>query len=271
MPLRNLPPPALAALAAALIAGHALAQTAPSADRLPEEIQMGISVDSIPVTSDFAGTRIAVFGTIENPDRIGQMLNEYSIVVTITGPLQDTVIRRKERVAGIWVNRQSRVYRAVPTFYALASSRRLEAVASDQVLRENRIGIDNLPLNLFSTGAQTFILPAPEFAGSLRRIRREKALFTEDTAGVVFLGTSLFRATLEIPSNAPIGPYTVSGYLFRNGALLASREGGFRVERAGFERLMYDMAHVYSWWYGVAAVLAALATGWLGSVIFGRN
>lgn len=247
------------------------AQTVPSPENLPEEIQMGISTDVIPVSSDFAGTRIAVFGTIENPDKIGQLLNEYSIVVTVTGPLQNVVVRRKERVFGIWINRQSRVYRSVPSFYALASNRSLDAIGDTEVLKENRIGVDYLSLSLYSSGEQTFILPAPEFAGSLRRLRREGDLYFEDPKGVVFLGSSLFRASLPIPSNAPIGDYTVSAYLFRDGGVLASRNGSFKVERAGFERYMYTLAHVYSYWYGILAVLAALATGWLASIIFGRN
>lgn len=248
----------------------AKAQTAAS-ERPQEEIQMGISVDTVPVTSAFAGGQIAVFGTIENPSRIAQTLNEYSIIVTVTGPIQDIVVRRKERVFGIWINRQSRIYRAIPTFYAVASNRSLQAIAPPEILKANQIGIDNQSFNLYSSGGQTFILPAPEFAGSLRRIRREEGLFTEDKSGVVFLGSSLFRATLSIPSNVPIGQHKVSAYLFRNGELLASRTGSFQVERAGFEKLMYTLAHDLAFWYGVIAVLAALATGWLASVIFGGN
>ena len=249
----------------------ARAQTIPSPESPPPTIQMGISADIIPVSSDFAGTHIAVFGTIENADKVAQLLNEYSIVVTIAGPLQNVVVRRKERVLGIWINREARVYRAVPSFYALASNRPLEAIADTATLKADRIGIENLALNLFSTGDQTFALPAPEFSGALRRIRANRDLYTEDTEGVGFLGSTLFRASLPVPSNAPIGEYTVSAFLFRNGGLLASRSGGFRVERAGFESSMYTLAHVYSYWYGIIAVAAALATGWLASIIFGRN
>jgi uncharacterized protein (TIGR02186 family) len=256
-----------------LAASTAFGQTAaqPAAEKPSEEIQMGISTDTIPITSDFAGTKIAVFGTIENPDKIGQVLNEYSIVVAITGPLENVVIRRKERVFGIWMNRVSRTYRAVPSFYALATNRPLDAVAPVEELRARKIGINNISFNLFSTASQTFILPAPDFANSLRRIREEKSLYTENPKGVVFLGSTLFRATLDIPSNAPIGDYTVTAYLFRDGGMLAKRDGHIRVERAGLEKGMYTLAHVYSYWYGIIAVLGALATGWLASVIFGRN
>ncbi|MCG6857519.1 MAG: TIGR02186 family protein [Salaquimonas sp.] len=269
--------PALTVHAAALLAlaclsvSAAFAQTKSAGNAPPEELQMGLSVDVVPVTSEFSGRNITVFGTIENPDKLAQTLNEYAIAVTITGPEDDTVVRRKERVFGIWMNRASRIYRNVPTFYAVASNRALDSIADAATLREYGIGIDHLSLSLFSTGDQTFISPAPEFAGSLRRIRREESLFTENPAGVVFQGSSLFRATLALPSNVPIGKYTVTGYLFRNGKMLASRSGDFRVERAGFESYLYTLAHIYALWYGVIAVVVALATGWLGSVVFGRK
>ncbi len=256
---------------ACVSASAALAQTRAAQDAPREELQMGISVDVVPVTSEFSGRQIAVFGTIENPNRIAQTLNEYAVVVTISGPPEDIVVRRKERVLGVWMNRTSRVYRGVPTFYAVASNRELGAIASDAVLREYRIGIDYLSLNLFSSGSQTFTQPEPEFANSLRRIRRGKALFTENPSGIVFLGSSLFRATLAIPSNVPIGEHTVTGYLFRNGEMLASRSARFEVERAGFESYLYTLAHVYSVWYGIIAVVVALATGWLASVVFARK
>ena len=236
-----------------------------------ERLQFGISVDTVEVSSDFAGRNIVIFGTIENANRIAQVYNEYAVVVAIRGPVEDVLVRRKERVLGVWANRETRRYRNVPSFYAIASSRPLESVAEKPELRQHQLGVDSLSLNLFSSGNQTFILPAPEFAASLRRIRRGKGLFTENEAGVRFLGSSLFRATLYLPSNIPIGTHTVTTYLFRKGELIASRVDSFDVEKVGFEKRMYTLAHEYSILYGFIAVLVALSTGWLASVIFGRR
>ena len=236
-----------------------------------ETIQMGISTDLIPVNSNFAGAEIAVFGAIENADRIAQVLNEYSVVVVIRGPSEDVLVRRKERVFGVWMNRQARTYRNVPSFYAVASNRRLDVVAPNDTLRRLQIGVSRLSLNLYSAGTQTFILPAPQFSRSLRRLRIENRLFSEDPSGVAFLGTSLFRATLNIPSDVPIGTHTVTAYLFRDGQHLSSRTGTFQVRKQGFEELVWSLAHDNGVIYGLLAVLVALVTGWLGSVVFGRG
>jgi uncharacterized protein (TIGR02186 family) len=261
------------ALALHLVADdrHASAQTVATAapeESKPEEIQIGISVDIIPVTSDFSGSSIAVFGSIENPDRLAQILNEYTIAVVVTGPPQDVAVRRKSRVFGIWVNRETRTYRNVPGFYSVASNREVPAIAGQAVLKERQIGIDNLSLNLLSRGGETFIQPAPEFAASLRRLRIDKELFQENPAGVAFLGSSLFRATVEIPSNIPIGRHVVTAYLFRKGEFLASRQASFRVEKIGFEEYLHSFANNHGLWYGVFAVLAALVTGWLANAAF---
>lgn len=266
---------AVAGLAFGVICGAVAAKAqAVAAKTTPpdqESIQIGISTDVIPVTSNFSGTHIAVFGTIENADRMSQILNEYAIVVVVRGPSEDLVVRRKERVLGIWVNRSARTYRNVPSFYALASNRAIEAVASPEVLREYQLGVDNIRLNLYSSGSNTFIGPAPAFANSLRDIRVRKGLFSQDFSAVDLLGSTLFRATVAIPSDVPIGRQEVTAYLFKNKQFVASRTGYFQVEKAGLEKMLFTLAHTYSLWYGIVAVLGALATGWLASMLFGGS
>jgi uncharacterized protein (TIGR02186 family) len=234
-------------------------------------LQIGISVDTVPVSSEFSGQSIAVFGTIEDANEFAQLHNEYGIAIVIRGPDKDVVVRRKERAFGIWVNRQARYYRGVPSFYSVASNRLLKNIAERPVLRGVELGVENITLNLFSAGTQTFILPAPEFAGSLRRIRLARGLFAENPNGVVFLGSSLFRATMRLPADVPIGRHTVSAYLFRNGELLDIHSDSFEVRKVGLEKLLFAFAHSYGLLYGIFAVLVALATGWLASVVFGGN
>lgn len=237
----------------------------------PVDIQIGVSVDTVPVSSDFSGTNITVFGAIENADRIDLVFGRYDLAVIVRGPDEEIVVRRKERVFGIWVNRQSRTYTRVPSFYAVASTRALDGIAQEQSLREAQLGIGNIRLNVTSLGTNSSFLPAPEFASSLRRIRQERGLFTENVQGITFLGSSLFRANLQLPSNVPLGKHRVTALLFRDGELLASRSDVFDVRKVGLEQFMFTLAHDYSLWYGLIAVLFALAIGWLGSVIFGRN
>jgi hypothetical protein len=43
------------------------------------------------------------------------------------------------------------------------------------------------------------------------------------------------------------------------------------VEKAGFERGLYLLAHDRPWFYGLASVAVALAAGWAASVAFRRS
>ncbi|MGI9401523.1 MAG: TIGR02186 family protein [Rhizobiaceae bacterium] len=237
----------------------------------PEEIFIGISIDTVPISSDFSGRSIAVFGTVDNADPFARLLNAYAIVVVVRGPDQEVVVRRKERMLGIWVNRKARSYGDVPSFYALASNQPLDVIASENVLREAGLGVNNIALSNYAGGGSPFVIPEPEFAESLLRIRQQDGLYSENPEGVDFLGSNLFRATLELPSSVPIGKHTVTAYLFRDGELLSSRSDSFEVRKVGFEDALYNLAHQHGFWYGVIAVIIALITGWLASVVFGRR
>src|SRR2546423_1125025 len=67
----------------------------------------------IAITTGFTGAAVVLFGATDGPG---------DIVVTVRGPDREVTVRRKERVAGIWVNTQQMSFARVPSFYALAAS-----------------------------------------------------------------------------------------------------------------------------------------------------
>lgn len=135
-----------------------------------EELQIGASVDTVPVDSSFAGTRIFVFGSIDKADALDLVASNYSIVVGVTGPSSDLVVRKKERTLGIWTNAHARTYSNVPEYYAVVSGRPLEEIADPETLRDIRLGVAYIEYNLKSSGSETFILPEPDFSSALRRL-----------------------------------------------------------------------------------------------------
>src|SRR5690606_2347544 len=78
-----------------------------------------ISSHLISVTSDFTGTELLLFGAIElDSEEVGPGTGD--VLVTVRGPERKVVVRRKERVAGIWINTESVEFLKVPSFYAIA-------------------------------------------------------------------------------------------------------------------------------------------------------
>ena len=66
--------------------------------------------------------------------------------MTVTGPRQNLVTFRKERVLGIWVNADSRVFENAPSYLAVLSNRPLETIANAETLRRLQIGLGNVML-----------------------------------------------------------------------------------------------------------------------------
>lgn len=236
-----------------------------------ETLQLGIAVDTVPVSSSFDGTEIVIFGSIETQEQAALYRGEYDVVIRVEGAPEDVVIRKKERIGGIWINNQSENYEAVPSFYSILSARPLNLISNSIVLAPISLGIENLGKNVPVEGEKTLIMNPGEFSDALLRLRIEQDLFSQIPGTLKQLSPSLFRATLNIPANVPIGEHTVTAYLFRNGEILDTNQSSFTIEKVGFERWIYDLAHEQGLLYGILAVLMAIFTGWAANAIFRKN
>ncbi len=232
---------------------------------------MGISVDQVPVSSSFDGAEIVIFGSIETTEQAALFRGEYDVVVRVEGAPEDVIIRKKERIGGIWINNQSEKYEAVPSFYSILSARPLNLISNAIELAPNSLGIDNLGKNIPIEGQKRLIMNPGEFSDALRRLRIQQDLFSEIPGTLKQLSPSLFRATLSIPANVPIGKHNVTAYLFRNGEILNTNKSSFVIEKVGFERWIYDLAHEQGLLYGIMAVLMAIFTGWAANAMFRKN
>jgi uncharacterized protein (TIGR02186 family) len=252
-----------------LIAACALtlwaAAAAQEADR--EEIQADISTREVSIKSNFTGMEILIFGSVESTQVPLPEQGSYDVIIVVRGPSTPMIARRKERVMGVWVNGASKVYPTVPGFYAVLSSRPFRAIASDQTLKELGIGLSNVDLGRRTSGD-------PEeqtFRTALIRLKQNQSLFQEHDDGVSFIGRSLFRATVDLPVNVPIGRYFTNIYLFRDGGLIAKNESSLKVDKVGLERVIYSLAFKRPFLYGLLAVLIAVAAGLLGWAFFRRD
>ena len=132
------------AIAAAALLAVAIAGSAPAA---AERLVTSLSRHQVLVTSNFTGTSIVLFGTIE-PDTptARRRAAGYDIVVTVTGPQQTIVERRKERVLGIWINMDSRTFVNVPSYLAVLSNRPFEQITNADTVRRLQLGLADMLL-----------------------------------------------------------------------------------------------------------------------------
>lgn len=245
------------------------AASAQTSENPEERLDIGVSTDEIAISSDFSGTDITVFGALDAADPYHLELGEYDIVVALVGPRRDTTVRRKERVLGIWINRRSMRFEPVAASYSLSSTRPVGLIAEDILLDRYEIGTENI--RLVPTGSIGDGSAIAEFRQALRRLKQGNGLYEADPHGVDFVSSSLFRATIHIPANVPLGEHTIRAYLFKSGEFIMEREVPLRVVKTGIEQLIYTAAYENALLYGLFAVAVAMFTGWLGSVIFRKN
>lgn len=255
---------------AALLALGSPAWAAEPAARPPaprEELQSELSTRDIAIQANFTGIEILIYGSVDFSQIKTPDAGAYDVVIVIRAPSYPVVARRKQRVAGIWVNGPGIVYPSVPGFYAALSTRPFRAITSDETLKTLGIGLSNLELGRISKDD-----PNEEtFRSAVIRLREKQDLFQQHDDAVAFIGRSLFRATVALPVNVPIGRYTADIYLFRDGQVVSKNQSTLEVNKAGFERMVYLLAFKYPFLYGLLAVLVAVLAGLAGWFVFRRE
>lgn len=241
-----------------------------------DQLVTDLSEHQIAIRSNFTGTEILLFGAVEARTPGARALNR-DVVVIVQGPNAPAMVRRKERVGGIWVNHDSVTYPDVPGYYAIASTRPLEVTTTPETLRALRIGIDSIDPGRAEAhaidGTPQILPPEQEnaFWKALIRNRQRERLYANMPGGVTFLGQTLFRATIDIPASVPVGLYTAKVYLFQDGEVVDTISSPLYVDKRGIERFIYRMAHSQPLLYGLLAVLGAAFAGWLASAAMRRQ
>lgn len=256
------------ATAALATAGWLLSVSGPAC---AERLVASLSRHQVLITSSFTGTEIVLFGTVEQDARTVSRRSGYDIVVTVFGPRQKLVTRRKERVLGVWANVDSREFVDPPSYLTVLATKRPDLIATPDVLRRQQVGLNNvsLPQQMGSTTIE--LAPDDPFRVAFLRIKKEHGLYREEPTGVTFLTPTLFRAEIPLPATAPIGSYEVDVKLFADGAVIARTNSAFEIIKVGFEQFVADAARDYGFLYGLATAMMALLTGWLASVVFRRD
>jgi uncharacterized protein (TIGR02186 family) len=239
----------IAALILALLAAPAAAQSPLVAD---------ISSREIAISTGFAGADLLLFGAVEGRG---------DIVVVVRGPRRAATVREKNRVAGVWVNTDSREFLNMPSYYRVATTRPMALFAPRALLERYEIGEDHLQFAL-APGE------SPEEADAYRQgFLRNMAylgLYAGGEGQVSVVDRRLFRTTVSFPSNTPTGLYGVEMYLFRDGRLITRRTTPLVVRKVGLESQIYDFAHEQAAYYGLIAIAVALVAGWVAGAVFRR-
>lgn len=234
-----------------------------------EAIEADVSTRRVAVTSGFTGTEIVVFGAIVNAKAGGSPA--YDVIVVVDGTDAPLVTRKKSRIAGIWINTDVVQFERLPSYYTITSTRPISAIAPRAVMQNESIGFDHIPMVPAGGKVSKDEAEVDQFRKAVIRLKKKQKLFVEEAGGVSFIGRNLFRSSVKIPANVPVGPLKVNVYLFRDGKLLAKHQSDVSLRREGLERFLHSFAFDYPFYYGLIAVLIAVASGLLASATLQRK
>lgn len=227
-----------------------------------------LSSQEISIDSTFSGESLTLFGNVE-PD-IGAsgepVEGPFDIVITIQGPTAERTVWRKHRVFGIWLNTQEVRFPSVPSLYHVLTTRPLFDTISPEVQAELEIGIAAHTVPALDADPQL----KGAFNQEMIRLLSESRRFGVNERFVTFLSPTFYSAQLVLPADVPNGTYLAKTFLVRDGEVLDQRAERFFVRTTGIERLLSTSARDYPLLYGIACVILALFTGWIGAAAFRR-
>lgn len=234
----------------------------------PDLIEAGASQTHFYIEPSYDGTSIALFGAVDT----SRLKNEpFDVAVTIRGPVKPVTVWKKGRRAGFWVNTESVSFEGVPNYYAILSTKPVDAIAPLDERKAYGIGIDALRLPLREGADAAPNSASPEFERALVKLKTASGLFLEQNqAAIVFFGARLFRARTFLPPAAGPGLYRAEFYILQDGKVIGATSAHIRLKKIGIEARLSSAAIYHPWLYGVLAVLLAAAIGGGASFVFRR-
>ena len=224
-----------------------------------EPLIADLSNHLVAISTGFVGATVLLFGAVDGSG---------DVVVVVRGAPQTEVVRRREPVLGIWVNRAQAVVTDLPTYYRVAATHPLDQIATPAVLDRHQIGVDHLKAKV---RRRDKAVSDADYAQAALRLKEAAGLYQAKTGVVSFVGGRLFRTEMEFPANVPTGTYSVEVYLLRQGEVVSAQSTPLIVSKIGLGAEVFDFANHHAALYGLVAILLAASAGWLGAVAFRRG
>ncbi|MCY1126195.1 TIGR02186 family protein [Frigidibacter sp. RF13] len=228
-----------------------------------EDVVAGLSQDRIDITANFDGSDILIYGAVKRDAPVPP--GALDVIITLEGPGEAEVVRRKARVLGLWINTDKVVIDRAPSFYAVATTGAFSEIISDTEDLRHAISI---PRAIRSVGAPQTIQDSQTFTEALIRIREARHLYSLDQYAVRLTDQTLFRADFDLPANLVEGNYKTRIFLLRDKRVVNLYEKTIFVRKVGLERWLFNLSRQQPAAYGLLALVIAALAGWGASAGF---
>ena len=187
------------------------------------------------------------------------------MIITVSGPSEEIVVRQKSRVGIIWVNTAEVSLEAAPSFYAILTSAPVQQILS--IDEDNRHNISSARV-IRAGGGEEAVAQTQAYKDALIRIRQEMDVYQVIEGAVSIQDETLFRTSIQLPANIIEGDYHTEIFLIRGQEVVSKYTANIAVQKEGLERFLYTLAHEWALVYGIMSLLIAIFAGWLASAAF---
>lgn len=229
-----------------------------------QKLVTGLSQDQVAITANFDGSDILVYGAVarDKPLPKGQTQN---IVITLEGPAEPLVVRKKARVFGIWANHESVRVDSAPSFYSVSTTGPLFNVISHTEDLRYHISV---PLAIREIGGTATAKHPKKFIDALIKIRTQEGKYENEIGAVKFRDNTLFSTRVRLPANLTEGTYKLRIFLTQDRKVIDMSEASIEVRKAGIERWLFNLSADRPALYGILSLFIAISAGWLASAAF---
>ncbi len=234
------------------------------AQQAGEQVIANMSTNRVAITANFDGSEILIFGAVKRetpPPDSGPL----EVIIAISGPSEDALVRQKSREFGIWINSDSFLVEQVPSFYAVASSNPLHHILNETDDLEHGISVGNAVRTVSEEAATR---KAFNFTKALIRIREASGLYSLHEGSVEISEETLFNTSVSLPSNLTEGIYVARIFLVRDSKVVSDYKTLLFVQKEGLERWIFNLAQEQPLIYGLLSLFIAISAGWGASAIF---
>jgi len=233
-----------------------------------KDLEIDLSEDFVSLTTDFKGSKIVLFGSAQEG-------NDLAIVVR--GPKQSIKVRKKEKVKGIWLNKEIYEFSEIPSYYSVISNRDLKDFLTQNFieryqLSESSMKIYGKPIVNISNSQENYFRMDSD--ASLRKelfnFKKDLKMYSFHLNKINFVGNNLFRTDISFDPGVLTGKYEINVLEFKDGKIADSKLLDLEVSKSGIEAYIFDFAHGKPLAYGFIAVLIAFFAGIFADFVFRR-
>jgi uncharacterized protein (TIGR02186 family) len=239
-----------------------------AAPEAQQKVVTSASKNLIEIGLTYHGDQIHFFGVNPVPGS--------DLIIRLTAEKSEEVkLSMKGRVGPFWMTVKQYNATGAPFMYKIHSNKPIDQIISPQTAQELELGYSaispRIGLHLIRGKAETG--DQEKVFQGLIKIKEKANLYNivADPQRLEVTEGKLFKHYFRFPPAATEGRYLVESFAFQNGQLVGYGKDVIQIKKVGLESWLTDLAEHHSVFYGIMAVLVALAAGLGVGMIFRKG